>query len=74
MTKPLLILATTASALAFSSVVSLAGEVTWWTPNFNEPRARELVEKFQAANPDITVNLEITTSDGSATTPRTRLR
>ena len=64
MTKPLLILATTASALAFSSVVSLAGEVTWWTPNFNEPRARELVEKFQAANPDITVNLEITTSDG----------
>ncbi len=64
MTKSLLILATTASALAFSSVVSLAGEVTWWTPNFNEPRARELVEKFQAANPDITVNLEITTSDG----------
>jgi len=64
MTKSLLILATTASALVLSSVASLAGEVTWWTPNFNELRARELVEKFQAANPDIKINLEITTTDG----------
>jgi multiple sugar transport system substrate-binding protein len=52
------------SALALSAGMASAGEVVWWTPNFNEARARELVEKFQAANPDITVRLEITTTDG----------
>jgi multiple sugar transport system substrate-binding protein len=53
-----------ASALALTAGLAAAGEVVWWTPNFNEPRARELVAKFQEANPDITVRLEITTSDG----------
>jgi multiple sugar transport system substrate-binding protein len=52
------------SALALSAGAALAGEVTWWTPNFNEERARGLVEKFQAENPEITVNLEITTTEG----------
>jgi multiple sugar transport system substrate-binding protein len=58
------ILAGAASALALTAGLAAAGEVVWWTPNFNEPRARELVAKFQEANPDITVRLEITTSDG----------
>jgi multiple sugar transport system substrate-binding protein len=58
------ILAGAASALALTAALAAAGEVVWWTPNFNEPRARELVAKFQEANPDITVRLEITTSDG----------
>ena len=56
-------LAATASFLAMAAG-AFAGEVVWWTPNFNEARARQLVEKFQAANPDITVKLEITTTDG----------
>ena len=53
-----------ASALALLAGAAAAGEVVWWTPNFNEPRARELVTKFEAENPGITVKLEITTSDG----------
>lgn len=58
-----LAMAATASFLAMSAA-AWAGEVVWWTPNFNEARARDLVEKFQAANPDVTVKLEITTTDG----------
>jgi multiple sugar transport system substrate-binding protein len=57
-------LALTVSGLALSAGWANAGEVTWWTPNFNETRARELVEKFQTANPGITIKLEVTTTDG----------
>ena len=53
-----------AAIVALSAGMAFAGEVTWWTPNFNEARAKTLVEKFQAANPGITVKLEITTTDG----------
>lgn len=56
-------IAATASFLAMSAG-AWAGEVVWWTPNFNEARARQLVEKFQSANPEIKVKLEITTTDG----------
>jgi len=56
-------IAATASFLAMSAG-AWAGEVVWWTPNFNEARARQLVEKFQAANPEVKVKLEITTTDG----------
>ncbi len=52
------------SALTLSGSLAFAGEVVWWTPNFNEARARELVTKFQETHPDITVNLQITTTDG----------
>lgn len=58
------ILATAVSAMALTSSLAFGGEVVWWTPNFNEARARELVSKFEAANPGITVNLQITTTDG----------
>lgn len=53
-----------AAIMALSTGIANAGEVTWWTPNFNEARAKGLVEKFQAAHPDITVRLEITATDG----------
>jgi multiple sugar transport system substrate-binding protein len=53
-----------ASALAFVATAAAAGEITWWTPNFNEARARELLTRFQEQHPDITVNLEITTTNG----------
>ena len=62
--KTICMLVGTVSGLALSAGVSSAGEVTWWTPNFNEARARQLVETFEAANPDIKINLEITTADG----------
>lgn len=42
----------------------VAGEVTWWTPNWSEARAKDLVQKFEAEHPEITVRLEVTTSDG----------
>jgi multiple sugar transport system substrate-binding protein len=57
-------LAGAVSVVALSSGMAFAGEVVWWTPNFNEARARELVTKFQEAHPEITVNLQITTTDG----------
>lgn len=60
------VLAALATSLVLGTTMVSAGEVTWWTPNFNEARARELVEKFQAENPDITVRLEITAADGLA--------
>lgn len=52
------------SALCLGGSAAWAGTVTWWTPNFNEARAQELVTKFEAANPGITIDLEITTTDG----------
>lgn len=39
---------------------ALAVEITWWTPNWGEERARKLAADFEAQNPDITLNLEIT--------------
>ncbi|WP_037088353.1 ABC transporter substrate-binding protein [Neorhizobium vignae] len=60
--KKLAVIATAMTMLA--SGVAFAGDVTWWTPNFNEARAREIVAKFENANPNVKVKLEITTSDG----------
>jgi multiple sugar transport system substrate-binding protein len=54
----------TAAMTMLASGVAFAGDVTWWTPNFNEARAREIVARFEKANPDVKVKLEITTSDG----------
>ena len=56
------LLALTVSTLTLTTVQ--AGEVVWWTPNWGEARAKELAEKFQAANPGITIRMEVTTSDG----------
>ena len=57
-------LALGASALTLLASLASAGEITWWTPNFNEARARELLARFGEAHPDITVNLEVTTTNG----------
>lgn len=52
------------SAFALSASLASAGEVVWWTPNWGEARARELATKFEAANPGVTIKIEVTTSDG----------
>ena len=62
--KTLAILAAGASSLALVASGAYAGEVTWWSPNFNVERAQELKTKFEAANPDITLNIESTTTNG----------
>lgn len=51
------------SALALTTA-AYAGEVVWWTPNWGQARAEKLAADFQAANPGITIKMEITTSNG----------
>lgn len=51
-------------ALALPAFAVAAEEITWWTPNWGEERARKLAADFTAANPDITINLEVTVSNG----------
>jgi multiple sugar transport system substrate-binding protein len=58
------LLALTATTLALTTAVASAGEVVWWTPNWGEARARELAEKFMAANPGISIKMEVTVADG----------
>ncbi len=57
-------LAAGVSMLALSATQLAAGTVTWWSPNFHAPRAAELVEQFHAEHPEITIEIEVTTSDG----------
>ena len=57
-------LSTAVPLLVVGGGAAMAGEVVWWTPNFNQARAEELKAKFEAANPGITIRLEITTTDG----------
>jgi ABC-type glycerol-3-phosphate transport system substrate-binding protein len=63
-----------AAALALSAGIAAAGEIVWWTPNWGEARARELAQKFEAANPGVTVKLEVTVSDGLPTRILTALK
>lgn len=58
------VLTASASLLALSAAGTQAGEVVWWTPNFNAERAETLAAQFEEAHPDITVTLEITTTEG----------
>ncbi len=58
--------AAAAAALLLQTNLASAGEIVWWTPNWGQARAEELIKKFKAANPGITVKLEITVSDGLA--------
>lgn len=62
------------AALMLPAGLAAAGEILWWTPNWGEPRARELAAKFEAANPDIKINLEVTVSDGLPTKILTALQ
>jgi multiple sugar transport system substrate-binding protein len=62
------------AATALMCGVASAGEVVWWTPNWSQARAEEMAKKFEAANPDIKLKLEITVSDGLPTRIQTALR
>ncbi len=62
------------AATALMCGVASAGEVVWWAPNWREDAARELAKKFEAANPGITIKLEITVSDGLPTKILTALQ
>lgn len=52
------------STLILGTSLTPAGEVVWWTPNWGEARAKELADKFMAANPGITIRLEVTVANG----------
>ncbi|WP_454858049.1 ABC transporter substrate-binding protein [Rhizobium binxianense] len=52
------------AAMVLPAVVVSAEEITWWAPNWGEARAKKLAEDFHAANPDVTVKLEITVANG----------
>lgn len=68
------LLASTIAVGALGTTTASAGEILWWTPNWGEARASELADKFMAANPGITVKMEITVSDGLPTRIQTALR
>ena len=59
-----LLLSTAVSTLILLPSFAIAGDVTWWTPNWSQPRAQKLADDFHKANPDINIKLEITTSNG----------
>lgn len=53
-------------AAATSSEGAATGKqvtIQWWSPNWDEPESREMVAEFEAANPDIKVDLVITDWD-----------
>jgi multiple sugar transport system substrate-binding protein len=66
--------AAAAAALLLQTNLASAGEIVWWTPNWGQARAEELIKKFEAANPGITVKPEITVSDGLANRIQVALR
>ncbi len=72
--KALLWTTAAVAAMAWQGTVVQAGEVVWWTPNWGQARAEELAKKFMAANPDITIKMEITVSDGLPTKVLTALQ
>jgi multiple sugar transport system substrate-binding protein len=63
-----------AAALALGGCAAPAHEVIWWTPNWGQARATELGRRFEAANPGVTVRIEITVPDGLPTRIQTALR
>jgi ABC-type glycerol-3-phosphate transport system substrate-binding protein len=59
-----LLLTTAVAATLLVPGVALAGEITWWAPNWGTERAQKLADDFHKAHPDITVRIETTTSTG----------
>jgi len=43
---------------------AFAADVVWWAPNWGQARAEELAKKFETANPDTKIKIEVTVSDG----------
>ena len=70
MTKTLVLLmcalALTTSAWAGGSGESSGKKatVTWWAPNFNDPRSDTLAARFMKDNPNITIDVQKTVSAG----------
>lgn len=62
--KITLLLTTAAAALTVLPGIAVAGQVTWWAPNWGTARAQKLADDFHKANPDITIRIETTTSTG----------
>lgn len=54
-----LVMAFTMCAAAFADDTT----VVWYTPNWDEPESREMAAEFEAANPDVKVELVITDWD-----------
>lgn len=54
----------TAMPVAALPMAAVAGEITWWAPEFGAERAAELVQRFEESHPDITVNLERVVTNG----------
>ena len=61
------------AAMAFTTGVWASGSgeaagkqvtVTWWAPNFNDPRSDTLAAKFMKDNPNIKVDVQKTVSAG----------
>ena len=59
------LLAILLAMLLCAGMVAAVAETTiqWWTPNWDEPESREMAAEFEAANPDIKVELVITDWD-----------
>lgn len=53
-----------ALALLSGTTAARAAELVWWAPNWGQARAEELAKKFEAANSDTKIKIEITVSDG----------
>src|SRR6266436_8801357 len=66
--------ASVAALLTLQAGIAFAGEIVWWTPNWGEARAKELAAKFEAANPGVTVKMEVTVSNGLPAKVATALR
>ena len=59
-----LLLATAALPICMLQVPALAGEVTWWAPEWGADRAEALAAKFEEQNPDIKINIERVVANG----------
>lgn len=59
---------TAIAALALGGIClpasAYAGEVTWWAPNWEQPRVNDIIKDFEAQYPDIKVHLEMTVAKG----------
>ena len=69
-----LTLAAATWASSCSGAAPATDEIVWWTPNWSVARAQEIATKFQAANPGVTVKIEVTVSDGLPARIQTSLR
>jgi multiple sugar transport system substrate-binding protein len=67
-------LAAVALAIACSGSGSSTSRIVWWTPNWSQARAETLARRFEAANPGVSVEIEVTVADGLPTRIQTALR